>query len=74
MSSLTLLSCPYHYPTILDRIENNLAEWNKREDRKFNLSLSIGVAEYKPENPQTLDTILANADAEMYVAKKKKKN
>lgn len=63
----------YHYPTILDRIENNLAEWNKRGDRKFNLSLSIGVAEYKPENPQTLDTILASADAEMYVAKKKKR-
>jgi diguanylate cyclase (GGDEF)-like protein len=64
----------YHYPAVLDRIESNLAEWVKREGRKFKLSLSFGVTEYNPDHPQTLDAMLASADAEMYAVKKKKKS
>ncbi|MFO7605872.1 MAG: sensor domain-containing diguanylate cyclase [Desulfurivibrionaceae bacterium] len=64
----------HHYSTMLSRIEDRIAEWNKREDRKFDLSLSIGLVEHNPENPRTLEEMLADADARMYKAKQKKKN
>lgn len=62
-----------HSSTMISRIEDRLAAWNKREDLKFDLSLSIGLVEYNPENPRTLEEMLAVADARMYKAKQKKR-
>jgi len=63
----------YQYPMVLERINDHLAEWNNRADRKYHLSLSIGVTEYNQDNPLTLDEMLASADSKMYMAKNKKK-
>ncbi|MBU0484096.1 MAG: diguanylate cyclase [Proteobacteria bacterium] len=63
----------YHYPTILQRIEENIAKYNLREKREYDISLSIGIADYDPEKPVSLDELIANADALMYEAKQEKK-
>jgi PleD family two-component response regulator len=40
--------------------------------RKYNLSLSTGVARYDPDSPSSLDELIARADALMYEKKRTK--
>jgi len=56
------------------RLQTNLAAHNKRPDRSFSLSLSVGIAAYEPESPDSVDVLLARADALMYDEKKRKRN
>jgi len=39
---------------------------------KYTLSLSIGVAQSDPENPSSLDELMAQADRSMYERKRAK--
>jgi diguanylate cyclase (GGDEF)-like protein len=64
----------FHYPTIIRRIEENIAKYNEREDRAYDLSISMGIKGYDPENPLPLEELIAKADALMYEAKQKKKH
>src|SRR6266481_2291975 len=53
---------------VVDRVKAGLAEWNRaRHLEKFELSLSIGVAEWT--EGKTLDNLLDGADHQMYAAK-----
>jgi diguanylate cyclase (GGDEF)-like protein len=53
---------------VVERIRAGLAEWNRSAHLEgFELSLSIGVAEWS--EGKTLDSLLENADHEMYAAK-----
>lgn len=63
----------FHYPTVVTRIEENIAKYNARKEREYNLSLSFGVTEYDPETPVPLKELIAQADLLMYEAKQKKK-
>ena len=55
-----------------NRIRNGLAEWNRAGHlEKFELSLSIGVAEWA--EGKTLDDLLDGADHQMYAAKEDQK-
>ena len=63
----------YHYPTIVKRIEENIAKCNEREEREYDISLSIGITGYDQEKPLPLKDLIAKADALMYEAKQKKK-
>ncbi|MGZ5213049.1 MAG: diguanylate cyclase domain-containing protein [Actinomycetota bacterium] len=60
----------YHAAKIaLTRLKNAVDEANAQEGRPFILSFSAGVATFDPEDPCTLDQLIARADAQMYVRK-----
>ena len=55
------------------RLEKNLAQRQAKPDQSFTLSLSIGIVTCDAENPCSLDTLLDQADREMYEQKQRKK-
>lgn len=58
--------------TIISRLENKLKDLNASIDRKYRLSISLGVAYYDPNYPCTIDEMIARADKMMYEQKAKK--
>lgn len=51
------------------RLESRIATHNEREGRKYRLSMSVGVATWRPDDARTLDALIAEADASMYEQK-----
>ncbi len=54
---------------VLKRVDEALRRANEAPGRDFTLSLSAGVAIFDPDQPQTLDELLDEADRRMYEAK-----
>ncbi len=54
------------------RLEKNLEGYNGRENRRYELSLSVGMARYNPGCPCSVDDLLAQADKLMYKQKRYK--
>jgi PleD family two-component response regulator len=50
-------------------VQENLEVRNARGDRRYKLSLSMGIARYDPEHPCSIDELLARADRLMYEQK-----
>jgi len=46
---------------------------NNKENRRYNLSISMGCSYYDPENPCSIDELMARADKLMYEQKQNKK-
>jgi two-component system cell cycle response regulator len=57
---------------LVDRLQNALDGRGQLTTRKQAFSLSVGVARYDPENPSSLDELMARADALMYEQKRTK--
>ncbi len=57
---------------ITKRLERFVALHNERNMRKFNLSLSVGVAYYDPARPCSVDELLIQGDRSMYSQKKQR--
>ena len=57
---------------LINRLYNTLEAYNKLGNRKYQLSLSMGIAHYDPGTPCSLDELMAQADTLMYEEKKKK--
>ncbi|HME45404.1 MAG TPA: diguanylate cyclase [Syntrophorhabdales bacterium] len=57
---------------LIDRLHKTLNAVNRGALRKYNLSLSTGVARYDPDSPSSLDELIARADALMYEKKRTK--
>jgi diguanylate cyclase (GGDEF)-like protein/PAS domain S-box-containing protein len=57
---------------LLSRLQTFFNAHNGRETRKYMLSLSVGVAQYDPQNPVSLDVLISRADTLMYEEKRKK--
>lgn len=55
-----------------DRIENFIEESNKNQYFGFKLSISYGVAEYRPNVAVSIDELLERADRMMYMQKRTK--
>ncbi|MBL7182872.1 MAG: PAS domain S-box protein [Anaerolineae bacterium] len=55
------------------RFQENLEARNAREGRRYELSLSVGLARYDPEHPCSIDELLARADRAMYEKKRRPK-
>ena len=55
--------------TVMKRVDNALRRANEMPGREYVLSMSVGVAMFDPERPQTLDELIAEADRRMYEAK-----
>lgn len=58
---------------LLERLQRNLDLFNKKTNRPYQLSLSMGVVGYDPEHPVSIDTLLIQADNDMYEEKQRKK-
>lgn len=55
---------------VLEKIRASLAAHNSSSAARYPLSISIGVATYDPEHPQTLDDLIRDSDRAMYEQKK----
>ncbi|MHC4183446.1 MAG: GGDEF domain-containing protein [Planctomycetota bacterium] len=58
----------------VSRFSQNLVKQNAKGERNYKLSISIGLACYDPEAPNSIDELLSKADKSMYEEKRKKKN
>lgn len=58
---------------IKDRLENKIIMHNEKTGRPYKISLSVGIAYYNPEEPSTVEELLAKADKLMYEQKRLKK-
>jgi len=58
---------------IKSRLQKNIDIKNGKSNRNYMLSLSVGVANYDPEHPSTIDDLLTQADKLMYEQKKNKR-
>jgi diguanylate cyclase (GGDEF)-like protein len=59
---------------ITTRLKNNIDAHNKKNNRPYKLSVSIGIKECVPQSPYTLEDLINEADQLMYKQKKSKKN
>jgi two-component system, cell cycle response regulator len=51
------------------RLRDNLADFNRRSERPYELALSVGAAHCGPDRPATLQALLSRADGLMYEQK-----
>ncbi len=56
------------------RLQSLIETRNNQENRRYRLSISVGCSYYDPENPCSLDELMAHADQLMYEQKQNKKN
>ena len=56
----------------VENILRNVSMHNKKMKRSYKLSFSIGIANFDPKNPCSIDELLVQADALMYDNKKHK--
>ncbi len=56
------------------RLEKTIAKYNSAINRDYTLSISTGVAYYDPEQPCSIDELLARADKSMYEQKLSKRS
>jgi diguanylate cyclase (GGDEF)-like protein len=54
------------------RLQKNLDEHNAKGSRGYQLSISVGTTQFDPEQPLSVDELLARADALMYEQKRGK--
>lgn len=58
---------------MMERLQLNVAEYNRQTTGEFKLSMSTGLSHYDPDNPQTIDELLKSADKKMYEMKREMK-
>ncbi|MFB2896442.1 GGDEF domain-containing protein [Aerosakkonemataceae cyanobacterium BLCC-F50] len=58
---------------IHDRLQTNIALFNQKSDRPYQVSMSIGIQCCLPQDNVALETLLAQADEVMYTQKRHKK-
>jgi diguanylate cyclase (GGDEF)-like protein len=57
---------------LANRLLENVKAHNEKRMRSYSLSISTGIAHYDPDNPCSIDELLAGADKLMYEQKQKK--
>ena len=55
------------------RLQSLIDIQNNQENRSYRLSISVGCSYYDPENPRSIDALMASADKVMYEQKQNKK-
>lgn len=61
-----------HANRLAERLLEGLIPVNESSERRYTLSVSVGVACYNPESPRTISDLLTEADKLMYETKKMK--
>jgi len=59
---------------IKERLNKNLIELNKTLKKPYQIEFSMGLSEYVPENPLSMDELIRIADQKMYKEKRKNYN
>ncbi|HXX56773.1 MAG TPA: diguanylate cyclase [Thermodesulfovibrionales bacterium] len=59
---------------IITRLEKSIENHNATGKRSYRLSISFGVSYYDPEDPCSVDALIAQADRMMYQQKRLKRN
>ncbi len=59
--------------SLTDRLQQKIALVNAQRNRPYNLSISIGVAHYDPNEACTIEELMGRADRVMYEEKRKKR-
>jgi diguanylate cyclase (GGDEF)-like protein/PAS domain S-box-containing protein len=59
---------------LINRLQNQLDTHNDQRNRRYRISISAGASYYDPENPSSIDELMARADKLMYEQKKNKKS
>jgi diguanylate cyclase (GGDEF)-like protein len=67
---LAINAAAEHVPLLTERLQANLQRRNAQPDRRYQLSLSLGVAAYDPARPASIEELLAQADAALYAQKR----
>lgn len=60
-------------PGLVARLHQRLDEYNQRHVEPFAVSMSVGVGHYNPDECQTVDDLLAAADAGLYETKESRR-
>ena len=63
-----------HVEMIIDRLKENIDQYNKINNNKFSLHMSTGIATYDPQSVNSINELLALADTQMYENKNRKRN
>ena len=61
-----------HAEIIINRLKQSLDIYNAKSKKEYKLSISIGLAYYDPNNPCSVDELLAHADKSLYKQKRTK--
>jgi len=69
---LSVISDDHSIPTMMDRL-NARVEISNKALPDYQIGFSVGVAVFSPENPRTMESLLEEADRDMYVKKAAKK-
>jgi diguanylate cyclase (GGDEF)-like protein/PAS domain S-box-containing protein len=59
--------------SLTDRLQEKIALVNAQRNRPYDLSISIGVAHYDPDEACTIEELMGRADRVMYEEKRKKR-
>ncbi len=57
---------------LIARLDENIKDYNLKVSQDYELSVSVGVADFDPQDPISIDELLSRADALMYAQKRKK--
>ena len=60
--------------SVVERLEENIRDKNKKENRNYDICLSMGLVHYDKESKPSIDELISKADRLMYEQKKRKKN
>lgn len=60
-------------PLIKERLDKDLIQLNQTLKKPYKIEISIGLSEYDPANPLSIDKLIRIADKKMYKDKKNKK-
>ena len=58
---------------LITRLNENIRDYNAKASQHYKLSVSVGVAQFDPEYPLSIDELLSKADALMYAQKRKRR-
>jgi diguanylate cyclase (GGDEF)-like protein len=57
---------------LLARLWENVETFNNLNTQNYTVSLSVGISRHDPQNPSSLDDLIAQADMLMYQEKRNK--
>src|SRR4030042_1531221 len=58
---------------VMTRLYESIRDYNAKGPRRYQLSISVGAAQFDPENPILIDELLSKADYSMYAQKRKRR-
>jgi diguanylate cyclase (GGDEF)-like protein len=69
---LAVDALPTHATLLSDRLQRNVERFNQHVQRPYVVSMSVGVSVWDPAQPRDIAALLAEADAHMYEAKRRR--